>query len=64
MSDFVVCSGLTKIYRSNTPALDHVDFRLPSGKIIGLLGPNGSGKTTLLTILTGLLRPTFGTAQI
>ena len=36
MNDFVVCSGLTKIYRGTTPALDHVDFCLPSGKIIGL----------------------------
>ena len=64
MNDFVVCSGLTKIYRGTTPALDHVDFCLPSGKIIGLLGPNGSGKTTLLKILTGLLRPTAGSVQI
>ena len=64
MNDLVVCSGLTKIYRGNTPALDRVSFALPSGKIIGLLGPNGSGKTTLLKILTGLLRPTSGAAQI
>ena len=64
MNDLVVCSGLTKIYRGSTPALDRVSFALPSGKIIGLLGPNGSGKTTLLKILTGLLRPTSGAAQI
>lgn len=64
MNDLVVCSGLTKIYRGTTPALDQVDLRLPSGKIIGLLGPNGSGKTTLIKILTGLLRPTRGCALI
>lgn len=64
MNDLVVCSGLTKIYRGTTPALDQVDLRLPSGKIIGLLGPNGSGKTTLIKILTGLLRPTRGYALI
>lgn len=34
-------------------ALDHVDLKIPEGRIIGLLGANGSGKTTLLKILAG-----------
>lgn len=63
MNDLVVCSGLTKCFGTLT-ALDNVDLHLPSGKIIGLLGPNGSGKTTLIKILTGLLRPTSGSVSI
>jgi branched-chain amino acid transport system ATP-binding protein len=41
-------------------ALDEVDFDLPRGGAVGLLGQNGSGKTTLLNVLTGQLRPTSG----
>lgn len=63
MNDLVLCSGLTKQYGALS-ALDQVELRLQSGRIIGLLGPNGSGKTTLIKILTGLLRPTSGTALI
>lgn len=33
---------------------------IPSGKIIGLLGPNGSGKTTLIKLINGLLQPNKG----
>ncbi|MGT2947779.1 ABC transporter ATP-binding protein [Streptococcus devriesei] len=41
-------------------ALDDISFKLPKGKIIGLLGPNGSGKTTLIKLANGLLQPTSG----
>ena len=63
MNELVVCSGVTKMYDA-VKALDGVELSLPSGRIIGLLGPNGSGKTTLIKILTGLLCPSAGTAQI
>ena len=46
------------------PVLWDVDFRLPQGKIIGILGPNGSGKTTLLKGIMGLLEPVSGYIQI
>ncbi len=55
----VVTQGLTRRFGSLI-ALNNVEFTLPSGAILGLLGPNGSGKTTLLSILAGFLAPTAG----
>ena len=41
-------------------ALDKVNLEVPSGALLGLLGPNGSGKTTLLSILAGFIASTSG----
>ena len=57
------CMGLTKTYGRKT-ALDKVDVKIESGRIIGLLGPNGSGKTTLIKLACGLLSPTSGEIAI
>jgi len=46
------------------PVLWDVDFALPQGKIIGIIGPNGSGKTTLLKTIMGLLKPDSGYAEL
>ncbi|MBQ0852500.1 MULTISPECIES: ABC transporter ATP-binding protein [Streptomyces] len=42
-------------------ALKDCSFRLPAGRICGLVGPNGAGKTTLLSIAARVLEPTQGT---
>lgn len=45
-------------------AVDHLELLVPSGLLFGFLGPNGAGKTTTLKMLTGLLRPTSGSANV
>ena len=45
-------------------ALSGVSFNLNKGEFLTIFGPNGAGKTTLIKILTGLMRPTSGTAII
>jgi ABC-2 type transport system ATP-binding protein len=53
MSAVITASGLTKQYKSSL-ALDHVDFQIAPGRIVGLIGPNGAGKTTALKAILGL----------
>jgi ABC-2 type transport system ATP-binding protein len=55
--------GLRKNYGEH-PAVAGVDLMVRSGEIVGFLGPNGAGKTTTLKMLTGLVKPTSGTATI
>lgn len=45
-------------------AVDHINFEVHKGEIVGYLGPNGSGKTTTIRMLLGLLKPTEGTANV
>jgi ABC-2 type transport system ATP-binding protein len=55
--------ALTKRYGA-TLAVDHVDFAVDAGEIVGILGPNGSGKTTTILMLLGLTEPTSGRAEV
>lgn len=59
----VEATGVRRTYGARV-ALADLDFRLESGRILGLLGPNGSGKTTLLKLLAGLLKPTAGKVRV
>ncbi|HJS19652.1 MAG TPA: ABC transporter ATP-binding protein [Anaerolineales bacterium] len=45
-------------------AVDHVNFEVEAGEVIGYLGPNGSGKTTTIRMLLGLLKPSDGKATV
>ena len=55
--------GLKKNFGS-VLALQGVDFSVPTGTVLGLLGPNGAGKTTAVRVLTTILRPDAGLAEV
>jgi ABC-2 type transport system ATP-binding protein len=68
-ANVIEVSGLTKVYqtaRDRPPvrAVDGVDFAVRQGEVFGFLGPNGAGKTTTIRMLTGLTRPTSGSARV
>ena len=45
-------------------AVDHINFEVNAGEVVGYLGPNGSGKTTTIRMLLGLLEPSEGEATV
>jgi ABC-2 type transport system ATP-binding protein len=64
MESAVATSGLRKEFRGGQVALHALDLMVPVGSVFGYLGPNGAGKTTTIRLLTGLLRPTRGRAEV
>lgn len=60
----IEANGLTMIYGNNVKAADNVSFKISKGEITGFAGPNGAGKTTVIKMLTGILKPSSGSAVI
>ncbi|MFQ5422475.1 MAG: ABC transporter ATP-binding protein [Phycisphaerae bacterium] len=64
----IEASNLVKVFPTTEGgekrAVDDVSFRVEPGHIYGLLGPNGAGKTTTLRMISGLLTPSSGSAQL
>ena len=63
-SPAILVESLVKTFKGNIRALDGVSFSVPAGTVLGLLGPNGAGKTTAVRVLTTLLRPDSGRAEV
>ena len=55
--------NLTKKFNGLT-AVDSVSFEIKEGEIFGLLGPNGAGKTTTISMLSTMLKPSSGKAEV
>ena len=64
MPDAIVTQGLTKEYAGNILAVDHLSFTVRQGEIFGFLGLNGAGKTTTIKMLSTLISPTSGSAEV
>lgn len=62
-SPAVTMTGLRKEYESLV-AVEGLDLTISRGEFFCFLGPNGAGKTTTIKMLTGLVRPTAGSATI
>ena len=64
LGDVVVnASHLTKAYDDRL-LIEDLDFLLPPGGIVGVIGANGAGKTTLFKMMVGLEQPTSGTIEV
>ncbi|MGW8378816.1 ATP-binding cassette domain-containing protein [Streptomyces sp. ODS28] len=63
MPGAIYAEGLVKTF-GDVRALDGVDLDVPEGTVLGLLGPNGAGKTTAVRVLTTLLQPDSGRAEV
>jgi ABC-2 type transport system ATP-binding protein len=61
--EIIKTEKLTKKF-NNLTAVDSVSFSVNKGEIFGFLGPNGAGKTTTIKMLTTLLNPTNGSAEV
>jgi ABC-2 type transport system ATP-binding protein len=59
----IVTKDLTKQFNGLT-AVDNLNLEVERGEIFGLLGPNGAGKTTLMSMLSTILKPSSGTAEV
>jgi len=62
-SPAIATDGLTKRY-GETTAVEDLALQVPTGVVYGFLGPNGAGKTTTMRMLTGLVEPSEGTAEV
>lgn len=55
---------VTKQFGKVFTAVDHMNFHIKKGEIVGFVGQNGAGKTTTIKMLTGILNPTSGNIEI
>jgi ABC-2 type transport system ATP-binding protein len=59
----IITEGLSKKFKDFL-AVDQITLQVDAGEVLALLGPNGAGKTTTVRMLTSVLKPTSGEAQV
>ena len=59
----VIAHDMVRVFGKKV-AVNHLNLSVQRGEFYGFLGPNGAGKSTTIKMLTGLLRPTSGTAWV
>lgn len=59
----ITTHSLTRSF-GETLAVDRLDLEVAEGEIFGLVGPDGAGKTTTMRMLTGILSPSAGSAEV
>ncbi|MGI5828530.1 MAG: ABC transporter ATP-binding protein, partial [Patescibacteria group bacterium] len=59
----IIVKNLVKDF-NGVKAVAGISFTVKAGEVLGLLGPNGAGKTTTIRILTGIIKPSFGSVSI
>jgi len=61
---FISLENISVAYKKNHQILDNVSLEIPKGQILGLLGPNGAGKSTLMNVISGFIKPNYGSIKI
>ena len=61
--DIIKVNGLTKTY-GNLTAVNNISFSVHKGELLGFLGVNGAGKSTTINMLSTLIKPDNGTAEL
>ncbi len=64
MTDYAIAAEDLAYYYGDLTAVDHINFQVAEGEILGFLGPNGAGKTTTVKMLTGQMKPKGGRAVL
>ncbi|HWQ11430.1 MAG TPA: ATP-binding cassette domain-containing protein [Roseiflexaceae bacterium] len=61
---FTLSSGWVRRTRREVVAVDGISFSIGAGQAVAFIGPNGAGKSTTIKMLTGILHPSGGSAQV
>lgn len=64
LKEFVTTALRGKLVYNEFAALNHVGFEVKRGETLGLIGHNGAGKSTMLKVISGILKPTEGSAKV
>ncbi len=64
LKEYLVCKFKKKITHKELIVLNHINFDVQQGDVVGIIGRNGSGKSTLLKIVSGALKPTEGMVEV